>query len=318
MPDTVTASPSANIAAAKPPRASFLRRTRHLLAPLLWVGPAVALIAIVVLWPVVIMFRTSFRNIDSIGFDHGWAGLVNFKNLFREPDLESIFVRTVVWVLAIVVITVFLSLALAQLFNQKFPGRRITRWALIAPWAASVFMTAVVFRWMLDSNSGMINVFLHDIGVLHKFGSNEADWLGRPTAALWWMIAVAVFVSVPFTTYAILAGLQTIPPDLYEASRVDGASVIRTYVSITLPLLRPALLVATLINVMNVFNSFPIIWAMTRGGPGHQTATTTIFMYLLKGSSIPESAALSVLNFGLVIIIVLAFLKVSNWKSQVN
>lgn len=288
------------------------------LAPLLWVGPAIALIAGVVLVPVVLMFRTAFRHIDTIGFDHGWAGALNFSALFAEPDLAAIVIRTLVWVGVVVSVTVVLSLALAQLFNQRFPGRRIARWALIAPWAASVFMTAVVFRWMLDARSGLINVFLHHIGVIHQLGSAQADWLGRPVAALWWMMGVAVFVSLPFTTYALLAGLQTVPAEIYEAARVDGASSWRVYLSITLPLLRPALTVAVLINVMNVFNSFPIIWAMTAGGPGNRTATTTIFMYQLKASSIGESAAMSVLNFGIVVVLVGAFVKVSNWRTQVQ
>jgi multiple sugar transport system permease protein len=132
------------------------------------------------------------------------------------------------------------------------------------------------------------------------------------------MAGVAVFVSVPFTTYALLAGLQTIPTEVYEAARVDGAATARTYWSITLPLLRPALFVAVLINIMNVFNNFPIIWAMTGGGPGHQTATTTIFMYQLKASSIAESAAMSVVNFAIVIVLVGVFLRAGNWKTQVS
>jgi len=288
------------------------------LAPLLWTGPAIALIALVVLLPVVIMVETAFRKIDTIGFDHGWNGLANFRQLFHEPDLGSIVIRTIIWVAAIVAITVVISLALAQLFHQQFPGRRVARWALIAPWAASVFMTAVVFRWMLDARSGLINVFLHDLGIVKDLGSSQADWLGRPVAAFWWMVGVAVFVSLPFTTYALLAGLQTVPGEVYEAARMDGASHWRTYLSVTLPLLRPALLVAVLINIMNVFNNFPIIWAMTNGGPGHQTATTTIFMYQLKASSIAESAAMSVVNFGIVIVLVLVFLRVSRWKQQVG
>ena len=137
--------------------------------------------------------------------------------------------RTVVWVVAVVVVTMVLSLLLAQLFNERFPGRRVARWALIAPWAASVMMTALVFRWALDANNGVINVFLHDIGVLKAFNSNEADWLGRPTSAFVWMMVVAVFVSLPFSTYALLAGLQAIPTEVYEAARVDGASRWRTY-----------------------------------------------------------------------------------------
>jgi multiple sugar transport system permease protein len=294
------------------------RRVLHKLTPLLWIGPATGLICFVVLLPVYEMFRISFRNIDSIGFDHGWAGWLNFRHLFKEPDLLTIVGRTVVWVVVVVAVTVVISLALAQLFNQRFPGRRVTRWALIAPWAASVVMTSIVFRWMLDARSGLINIFLHDIGVVKKLGSAQADWLGRPTVAFWWMVGVAVFVSLPFTTYALLAGLQTIPTDVYEAARVDGASTMRSYFSITLPLLRPALTVAVLINIMNVFNSFPIIWEMTRGGPGDQTATTTIFMYQIKASSIPESAAMSVINFGFVIVLVVIFLKASKWKQQVS
>lgn len=218
----------------------------------------------------------------------------------------------------VVVVTMTLSLGLAQLFNQRFPGRRVARWALIAPWAASVMMTSLVFRWALDSNNGVINVFLHDIGLLSGFNSNAADWLGRPWAAFVWMMIVAVFVSLPFSTYALLAGLQAIPTDVYEAARMDGASSWRLYRSITLPLLRPAFLVATLINVINVFNSFPIIWEMTRGGPGRQTSTTTTFMYLLKPSFPAESAAMSVINFALVILLVLLFLRATRWREQVS
>jgi multiple sugar transport system permease protein len=312
-PRGATAPPAAPGVGQRPRRPAWTR-----LEPLLWIGPAILLIIGVVLVPVVLMFRTAFHEIDAIGFDHGWAGWANFEALFQEPALGAVITRTVVWVVVVVIATVLVSLLLAQLFNQNFPGRRVARWALIAPWAASVFMTAVVFRWMLDSRSGLINIFLRDIGVLPELGTAQADWLGRPSAALWWMIGVAVFVSVPFTVYAILAGLQSIPGDVYEAAVLDGASAWRTYLSITLPLLRPALLVAVLINIMNVFNSFPIIWAMTGGGPGDETATTTIFMYQLKSSSIAESAAMSVVNFGIVIVLVGLFIRASNGKSQVQ
>jgi multiple sugar transport system permease protein len=297
---------------------SPLRRIGRAAAPLVWVGPAIALIAVVVLWPVVVMFRTSFQHISPDGFVLGSAGGKNYADLFDEPDLSGVLMRTVVWVVAVVAVTMVLSLLLAQLFNERFPGRRVARWALIAPRAASVMMTALVFRWALDANNGVINVFLHDIGVLKKFNSNQADWLGRPTAALVWMMIVAVFVSLPFSTYALLAGLQAIPTDVYEAARVDGASRWRMYGSITLPLLRPAFLVAALINIINVFNSFPIIWEMTRGGPGYATSTTTTFMFLLKQSYIGESASMSVINFGLVILLVALFLRAARWKDQVN
>lgn len=286
------------------------------LAPLLWLGPAVTLIGVVVLWPVYVMVRTSFQHYSPAGFKLGSAGWGNFRDLFDEPDLKGVLIRTVIWVVVVVGVTMLLSLGLAQLFNARFPGRRVARWALIAPWAASVLMTAFIFRWALDANSGVINVFLHDVGLLKHFGTNQADWLGRPDSAFVWMMVVAIFVSLPFSTYALLAGLQTIPGELYEAARVDGASSWRAYRSITLPLLRPSFLVALLINVINVFNSFPIIWGMTRGGPAHETATTTVFMFQLKQAYIGESAAMSVLNFGLVIIVVLLFLKATRFREQ--
>ncbi|WP_327087749.1 sugar ABC transporter permease [Nonomuraea sp. NBC_01738] len=295
------------------------RKSRGLraLEPLAWVGPAVLLIALVVLWPVYEMVRSSFLKISRFGVIRGSNGTDNFTKLFDEPDFGGIMVRSLIWVVAVVVFTVLISLALAQLFNQKFPGRKIARWALIAPWAASVLMTAIIFKWMLDPEVGFINMLLRDLGIIDAMGGASADPLGDASTAMPWLVFVAVFVSVPFTTYALLAGLATIPADVYEAATMDGASKFRTYWSITLPLLRPALTVAALINVMNVFNSFPIIWAMTHGQPGYSTATSTIFMYILKGSDIGESAAMSVVNFGMVIVLTAIFLKVSKWKQEV-
>ena len=286
------------------------------LQPLAWLGPAIALIAVVVIWPIVAMIQTSFQNITPLGITIGSAGLGNFSRVFGNPNLPGILVRTVVWVAAVVAITMLLSSGLAQLFNQKFPGRRFARWAIIAPWAASVMMTALIFRWALQPGSGVIYVFLHQIGFVKTFTLNDPSWLGEPDVALGWMIGVAVFVSLPFTTYVLLAGLQAIPGELYEAAKVDGASRWYTYRTITLPLLRPAFAVATVINLMNVFNSFPIIWEMTLGGPGYETATSTLFMYDLKGTFVGQAAAMSIVNFVLVLIIVAVFLRVNRRNNQ--
>lgn len=312
---STTTAPEKQKPAAPPHRRHSLRRR---LAPLLWVGPAVALIAVVVLWPVVVMIQSAFQQIGGEGFVVGYNGLANFRTLFHEPYLAGVMIRTLVWVVGVVTVTMLISLGLAQLFNQRFPGRRVTRWALIIPWASSVMMTAIIFRWALDPNDGVINIFLHQIGVVHHLGSAQASWLGDPHRAFVWMMAVAVFVSLPFSTYAILSGLQGIPADVYEASALDGATSWRSYFYVTLPLLRPAILVATLINIINVFNSFPIIWEMTGGGPGYQTSTTTTFMVSLKQGNVGESAALSVINFALVIVIVLVYLATVGWKEQVD
>ncbi|MDH6109426.1 multiple sugar transport system permease protein [Kitasatospora sp. MAP12-15] len=300
--------------ASAPPRGKPPTRRPGLdrLGPLPWIAPAVLLIVLVVLWPVYEMVHTSFLRISTSGFVRGSAGLDKYRKLFAETDLGHVLLSTVIWTVAVVGLTMVLSLALAQLFNQEFPGRRLTRWALIAPWAASVLMTAIGFKWMLNQTAGVLNTAMTDLGLIN----GPKDWLGNPSTAWPWMMFVAVFVSLPFTTYTLLAGLQTVPGEVYEAARVDGASTWQTYLRITLPLLRPAFLVGVVINLINVFNSFPVIWGMTQGGPGSQTATTTVFMYQLKDTDIGESAAMSVVNFALVVLMVLVFLKVSRWNED--
>ncbi|WP_329244716.1 sugar ABC transporter permease [Streptomyces sp. NBC_01478] len=284
------------------------RRGLRALEPLLWLGPATVLILGMVVWPVVEMIRTSLTRISSTGLSRGFAGGRNYADLFAEDDLPGVLLRTLIWVVGVVVVTILLALALAQLLNTRFPGQRLVRWALIVPWAASVLMTALIWRWMLNDFYGVVNEVLMDLGVL----DTPVNWLAHPGQAFAAMMGVAVFVSLPFTSFVLLAGVQSIPAEVYEAARVDGAGPVRTYLGITLPLLRPSLLVAAIINVINVFNSFPIIWAMTRGGPGFDTDTTTTYLYKLAfdNQAVGESAAMAVVNFVLILAVVLVYLRV--------
>ncbi len=314
MHDTVEAR-GAGARAPAPRPASALRRIGRALAPLPWIGPAVILIVAVVLWPVIEMARTSILRISSSGATIGNRGTGNYRDLFDEPDLVNVLLRTVVWVVGVVLATVVVSLALGQLLNVRFPGRRVVRWAVVVPWAASVLMTALTWKWMLNNYYGVVNKILQGLGVIDR----PVNWLAHPVQALIWMMWVAVFVSLPFTSFVILAGLQTVPEEIYEAARVDGAGVVRTYFRITLPLLRPSLLVAAIINVINVFNSFPIIYAMTGGGPGSKTDTSTTFMYKLAfigSGDVGESAAMAVVNFGLILILVLLYLRAVGWGRE--
>jgi ABC-type sugar transport system permease subunit len=310
-----TEARGAGVTTPAPRSPSTVRRIGRALAPLPWIGPAVIMIGAVVLWPVVEMARTSLLRISSSGATLGNRGAGNYHDLFDEPDLVSVLVRTVIWVVGVVLVTIVVSLALGQLLNARFPGRRIVRWAVIVPWAASVLMTALTWKWMLNYYYGVVNKILQGAGLI----DHPVNWLSHPNEALVWMMWVAVFVSLPFTSFVILAGLQTISADVYEAARVDGAGRARTYFRITLPLLRPSLLVAAIINVINVFNSFPIIWAMTRGGPGAKTDTSTTFMYKLAFSGsgdVGESAAMAVVNFVLILILVLLYLRAVGWRGE--
>ncbi len=289
---------------------------RFLKGPLPWILPMLLMIFGVVLWPVVEMVRTSLMKISSSGREKGFAGLDNYIELFSNANLVGTLIRTVVWVVVIVSITIFISLFLAQLLNAKFPGQRYVRWALIVPWAASVIMTATSFRWMLDGYYGVINRVLIDLGITKE----GIDFLGRAESSIPWLIIVAVFVSLPFTTFVILAGLQTIPKEIFEAAQIDGSGAWKTYFSITFPMLTPALFVAAIINLINVFNSFPIIWVMTGGGPGYDTDTTTTLMYKLafRSQEVGQSASLSVLNFAIILIFVALYLKATGWNKKEN
>lgn len=310
MTDAIAGREGGPATTAAPPPAP--RRRRIDLGPLPWIGPALILIFGVVLWPAFEMFQTSLLKIGSSGLTKGFAFPENYQKLFANPELPGLITRTLVWVVIVVSVTIILSLALALLLDARYPGRRFVRWALIIPWAASVVMTSTIWRWMLDAYYGVVNLALETLGLIDE----PVAWLGDASTSFIWMMAVAVFVSLPFTTYVILAGMQAIPHDIYEAARVDGASGGQAYRRITLPLLRAALMVAALINVINVFNSFPIIWVMTKGGPGYTTDTTTTFMYKLafKNQNVGQSGAMAVLNFLIIVLIVALYLRTVRWR----
>jgi multiple sugar transport system permease protein len=300
---------TATLSETKPKRSkkSQVSQNVSFLSALPWIGPALFLIIMVVIWPVVILVRTSFTDISLAGSLLDFNGIQNYRDLFANMDLYPVLRRTVLWVFGIVFFTIALSLPLAQLINQSFPGRRFVRWALIFPWAASVVMTSMIWSWILDAYSGELNLTLTQLGLI----TEPVDWIGNPGTSFYFLMWVAVFVSIPFTTFVLLAGLQSIPNDIVEAASVDGASSWQIYRKIKFPLLRNSLLIATIINLINVFNSFPIIWVMTRGGPGYDTDTSITFAYKLAfiESNMGQSTALGVLNFILILIVVGFYLK---------
>jgi ABC-type sugar transport system permease subunit len=295
--------------AAKRPKKLKVSHNVSFLSALPWIGPALLLILLVVIWPVIELIRTSFTDISLAGSLLDFNGLTNYRDLVANVDLYPVAKRTILWVFGIVFFTVLLSLPLAQLINQNFPGRKYVRWAMIFPWAASVVMTSMIWTWILDAYSGELNLTLTQLGLI----SEPVDWVNNPGSSFYFLMWVAVFVSVPFTSFVLLAGLQSIPSDIIEAASVDGATAWQIYRRIKFPLLRNSLLIATIINLINVFNSFPIIWVMTRGGPGYDTDTTTTFAYKLAfiESNMGQSTALGVFNFMIIMVIVGFYLRIT-------
>ncbi|WP_350349253.1 sugar ABC transporter permease [Agromyces sp. G08B096] len=283
---------------------------RDLVRALPWIGPAILLIVGVVFFPAGVMFFNSTRDISISGLDQGGVGIDNYVEVFTFPYFWPILLRTIVWVVVVVGVTVVLSLVLAQILDKAFPGRRIVRLAVIIPWAASVVMTTMVVYYGLEPYFGIINTFLVDVGLIAT--PEGYGWTRNPATAFAWSIVVAVFVSLPFTTYTILAGLATVPGEVLEAAKMDGAGPARTYFSVVLPQLRGALSVAVLINIINVFNSLPILKVMTGSIPGYDADTimTMIFKYIQNQHKVDVASALSVVAFLIVIVIVAVYVKV--------
>lgn len=258
--------------------------------------------------------RAALGRYSITGLHQGSVGLRNYGRLLHQEALPTVIGNTLIWVTVVVAVTLLISLGLAQLLNESFPGRRLVRWALIVPWAASLIMTSKLFVWLYDYYFGLLNRALTVTGAL----AQPVDWLGDDATVMGAMIAVGVFVSLPFTSYVLLAGLQTIPGEVYEAARVDGASGWRAYRWVTLPLLRPALLVAAVLNLIYVFNSFPIVWTLNDRNPGFAHDTMITYMYKIAFKSalrdVGLAAALGVVNVALILLAVVVYLKTVRWQ----
>lgn len=280
----------------------------------LWLGPSIVLIAGVVLFPAYELIRASLSDYSITGLRLGPAGGSNYTAVLEHPSLGVVLRNTAIWVVATVGLTMLISLALAQFMAKDFVGRRVLRWAVIVPWAASLVITARLFTLILDYDHGILNRVLTD---LHLIGA-PIDFLGDDRFTMASMVGVGVFVSIPFTAYVILAGLNGVPGDVYEAARVDGANPTQIYRHITLPLLAPALSVASVLNIIYVFNSFPIVYTLNDRNPGYTHDTTITFMYKLAFKSaehsVGMSAAAGVFNVLLILVVVAMYLRVVNWR----
>jgi multiple sugar transport system permease protein len=263
--------------------------------PYLWILPSVLLMVAIIIVPIIDLFITSFSEVSFSGVRGEFNEGANYVSLFQEPVFPRVLINTLIWTVAIVGITIILSLGIASLLNEKFVGRRLVRAALVVPWAVSLLITAVIWKWIFDFRYGTLNLILKELGIIE----DNVNWLAQPVTSFPAMIAVGIFVSLPFTSFVLLAGLQAISAELYEAARVDGANRWKRFRYVTLPQLRPTLTVAVVLNTIYVFNSFPIVWAMTKGEPLNKTDIIFTYLYKLgfEQRELGEAAAVSVISF---------------------
>jgi multiple sugar transport system permease protein len=272
-------------------------------------APALLLIGAVLFVPVVRTLIGAFQSYDQLGRVSGWAGFANWRAMLDDPVVPDIAKQTLIWTLAITLIATPISVGLAMILNSRFPGRFLARAIVFAPWAVSFVFVAIVWRFIFDPFYGFFNDALRIVGI----DATGKPWLGKPHSAFIAVIWVGSQMTIPFTTIVTLAGLQSIPGDVVEAARVDGASGWRVFRDIILPLLKPILTVATLVNVIYIFNSFPIIWVMTGGGPINSTDTVVTYLYKVafQNNQYGEGAVLSAMCFLVLMLFSVLYVRVA-------
>jgi len=183
--------------------------------------------------------------------------------------------KTLIWTISSVAGKTLIGIIIALLLNQSFKGRGIYRTLILVPWVTPQVVGAIVWKWVYNGEYGMLNYFLISLGILEK----SRSWLGNETTAFIAALINDMWVGIPFMSIVFLAGLQAIPTEMYEAARVDGANNLKQLIYITLPQLKPVFLVATILSTIWTFNSFNIIWTLTRGGPINATETLVVKTY---------------------------------------
>jgi ABC-type sugar transport system permease subunit len=237
-----------------------------------------------------------------------FIGLRNFARMFDDEKLGPALLHNVQYAFGTVVGKVVLSLLLALLLNQALRGRGIYRTALFMPVVMSFVVVGILWTWMFNDQVGLINNLLRALGL----ESLTRDWLGDPTVALWSLILVDTWKWYGFHMVIFLAGLQTIPQELYDAARVDGASRWQQFSHVTLPLLQPVMIVNVTLSLMGALNVFDIPYVMTQGGPVDATNVLALHIYIqaFKFYKFGYSAALSYALFALVTVVALIQLKI--------
>ena len=274
-------------------------------APLAMIFPSLALAFFIIGYPLWDLVSTSVHEVNRFGQVLGYTGADNYVELLDDPLFMASLWRTLVWTVAVVIGALALSVPIALILNDDFIGRGAARIIIMLPWAISLTMTAIVWRWTLNGQSGLLNVTLGQLGLIGR----PIEWLATAELAFPIEIGVGILVSIPFTVTVLLGGLASIPPDVYEAARIDGAGGMARFRYLTLPLLRPFINIAIVLNVIHVFNSFPIIWVLTEGGPANRTDILVTYLYKLafRFGQIGKASAMSLVMFAALLVFIVFY-----------
>jgi trehalose/maltose transport system permease protein len=274
----------------------------------LFLTPLAFVLVVFSFYPVVSSFVLSLHRIilSLPGLGEQWVGLSNYAQFFRDPVALGSLVTTFIFVGISTCLEIILGLLIALTINEAFRARTLVRAAILIPWAIPTVIASQMWRFAFNDQYGLINYLF--------FGSHVTlyqAWLAWPWWALAALIVADVWKTSSFAALILLAGLQTIPEELYEAARLDGARVFQRFFRITLPLLKPAILVALTFRTMDAFRAFDLVFVMTQGGPGDFTNVIQFYGYktMFSEGMVGFGSAISVVAFVLVFGVSLIYLR---------
>ena len=268
----VAAKPTA-ARAARPPRGFLRGRRRTALTAWLFLAPSLIALLLFTVYPMIQAAYLSFTNYNLIRAAQ-WVGLANYQELFGDPAFWNAFWNTVFYAVVVTPVTVVLALALAVFLDRGFRGRSFVRTAIFLPFIVSLGIIAIAWSFLLDPNIGLISYWLSNIGIVSKQGL-----LSDPTWALPAVMFVGVWKNVGFYMVIYLAGLQSVPLELHEAARLDGAGVWQRFRNVTLPLLSNQTMLVSVMALIASLQAFDQIYVMTHGGPFFRTETLVMLIY---------------------------------------
>jgi ABC-type sugar transport system permease subunit len=284
---------------------SNLRRERR--TALLLILPSLAVVFGIILYPLLRTLWTSLFDVNSpFPGSYPFVGLGNYRRTLTNPDFWAAIRRTAYFTIVSTLLELGLGILLGLLMNVQFRGRWLLRSIMVLPWALPTIVNGTMWRWIFNPDYGALNALLTQMHILSHYRS----WLGSPSLALNMVVLADVWKNTPLAAFLVLAGLQTIPKELFEAARVDGAGPIRTFFRVTLPLLSSTILIILVVRTIEAFKVFDIIYVMTRGGPANGTQTVAYYAYLQAfsnqlfgyGAALAYMMALFILGIALVYI----------------
>ena len=280
--------------------------------PWLFLLPVLVILLLLFGYPLINSFIMAFQNYKlTAPNDIHFNGLENFAKLVGDPDGLMILKNSFIYVIVSVLGQFLLGMTLAVALKKQFKGRGIYQSIVFLPWAFSGFVVGLIFRWSFNGEYGVVNNLLDKFGLIDK----NIAWLGTPGFSLAVVIIAMIWMGIPFFAIMILAALQSIPTDVYEAADVDGCGTVRQFFQITLPYIKPTLITTVLLRTIWIFNSLDLVVIITDGGPANTSQTLPAYMYSKAFGSYDFgfAAALGVILMVILGIYAMAFLKLTKY-----